>query len=167
MQKQHDDRGGAVPRLHRETVQAFSDCIASLTITCSSDTEISAVNKHDTGSQASPSNDTSLGTQHIVVQDSTCTLIKNGLDACRTCPSAAGAISAEIAVHGVGEQCSVDSDCAQDLTCMQNSCSRQCTDASDCYARAENCIIDPTLNNVCDTTQTKPVCASVPATPQD
>jgi hypothetical protein len=146
-----------------ELLQAFSDCVASLTLECDGDTEITATNKSDSGTQKSPVNGTHLGTQHIVVKDSTCTLIKNGLDACRTCPTAAGAH--EIAVHGIGEHCTVDSDCAQSLTCTQNVCSRPCTDASDCYARALNCSIDATVDNVCDHSGQKPVCAQVPDNP--
>ncbi len=85
---------------------------------------------------------------HFSPHDSTCDEHRRGLEACRTCPDAAGATV--VGVLGVGDRCGVGDSCADGLLCGGGICTRTCSSDSDCGARADGCALQFQYPNVCD-----------------
>jgi hypothetical protein len=124
-------------------VDALASCIAKLSVSCTGATSIAA---RGDGNFDGPRNFTSVGGYDVVVNDSGCDKYRRGLEACRGCPTAAGAN--EVEKLGIGEKCTNASQCATGLAC-QKICTKACTDNDDCLARSDECKLKYQFPNVC------------------
>jgi hypothetical protein len=136
-----------------DQVTALADCMASLELSCTSSSSISA---RGDGVIGGGQNFTQVGGFDVVVNDSECDVHRRGLEACRTCPDAAGAM--EVDVRGIGDACE-DADCAQGLVCHgAGVCTRSCESDDECKARADGCQLQVQYPNVCAENQCRRSC---------
>ncbi len=126
-------------------ITALTECLASLTLSCTGSSSIAA---NGDGKFGAGQNFTDIGGYSVVVNDSTCDVHRRGLEACRTCPTAVGANA--VGVLGVADKCGADTAaCAAGLTCEGGVCTKSCTVDADCDARADGCRLQYQYANVC------------------
>lgn len=130
-------------------VDALAECISTLDLECTSSSSISANGVGDIGGGQ---NFTDIGGYSVVVNDAACDAHRRGLEACRTCPEAAGAT--EVGVLGIGDRCDGGGTCASGLSCQGGICTRSCDSDDDCKARADGCALQFQYANVCDASGT-------------
>jgi|GEM_PF-2042252 len=138
-------------------IDKLVSCGSSLKLSCTGTSSISIVGD---GMFNGGQNFTDIGGNRVVVNDSKCDVYRRGLEACRTCPTAAGAKEPE--ALGIGDSCgpSITPACATGLTC-NGICTRSCTKDSECEARADGCKLSFQYPNVCSAGKCTLSCGSV------
>lgn len=124
---------------------ALAQCIGRLELSCVPTDQLAAVGD---GEFDGPDNFTSFGARFDwIVNDTSCDLYKRGVDACLTCPDAAGATDPEH--KGIGEPCGAATECASGLDCEDGQCTRGCESSDDCDARSKECRMKYQFGNTC------------------